>query len=74
VTPLACTIAFVALSRGQVLAIGIMTLCALVLAYLLGRDDGAVRERRQLFKQAKENGVDPRWLMQVPLDDGSDGE
>lgn len=73
-TPLACTIAFVALSGFQVGAIVVMTCAALLLAYLLGREEGRETATRKLFEQARDNGVDPRWLASAPLDDGSDVE
>lgn len=53
---LACTIAFVALSVGQVAAICVITCAAITLSFLIGLDEGRIRGRREQREHAREHG------------------
>lgn len=72
--PLACTVAFASFSPWEVFAVVLATLAAFVVAYFTGRDDGRVETRTELFKNARDNGVDPRWLQPVVQLEGDEAE
>ena len=60
---------FVSLSVGQVIAIVAFTVAAIALGFVLGHDEGRERTTRKLKKQARENGVDWRWLEAPAFED-----
>lgn len=49
----------------------LLVIAAILIAFGVGYGTGRQREREQLFEQARQNGVDPQWLV---FDAGSDGE
>lgn len=67
-----CSQAVIALSWFQLVSLVVVLALLLALSVALAADDGAYRERRKIFAQAVENGLDPRWLL--PLPQGDDGE
>lgn len=59
-------------SPSQLVAAIVAALALVAIAFFVGRWAGDERTQVRIFRQARDNGFDPRWLMPLPEpeDDG----